>query len=164
MKLDQIAKRFRIDKPDGFKLADYDPGDTAGLTIDKGDAKDLLKEGIEKLSDLQERLYAMVMDHGHPPGRADDQYDQTYQDRIDESGLLAREHKPQKKRRYKGMHGCFRVTHNCQSAKETRQEDVTPAILLIKTDDSPQSQQHKKLTRAACETSTHHVPRKGPRH
>ncbi|MCW5694171.1 MAG: polyphosphate kinase 2 family protein [Pseudolabrys sp.] len=58
MKLDQIAKRFRIDKPDTFKLADHDPGDTAGLTIDKGDAKDLLKEGIDKLSDLQEKLYA----------------------------------------------------------------------------------------------------------
>lgn len=58
MKLDQIAKRFRIDKPETFKLAAHDPADTAGLSIDKDDAKDLLKEGIEKLSDLQEKLYA----------------------------------------------------------------------------------------------------------
>jgi len=58
MKLDQIARRFRIDKPETFKLADHDPADTAGLSVDKGDAKDLLKEGIERLSDLQEKLYA----------------------------------------------------------------------------------------------------------
>ncbi|MBS0245659.1 MAG: polyphosphate kinase 2 family protein [Proteobacteria bacterium] len=58
MKLDQIAKRFRIDKPGAFKLAAHDPADTAGLSIDKGEAKDLLKEGIERLSDLQEKLYA----------------------------------------------------------------------------------------------------------
>ena len=43
MKLDQIAKRFRIDKPEAFKLAEHDPDDTAGLSVDKGEAKDLLK-------------------------------------------------------------------------------------------------------------------------
>ena len=48
MKLDQIATRFRIDKPDKFKLADYDPGDCCGLAIDKDDAKALLKEGVER--------------------------------------------------------------------------------------------------------------------
>jgi PPK2 family polyphosphate:nucleotide phosphotransferase len=58
MKLDQIAQRFRIDKPEAFKLAEHDPDDTAGLSVDKGEAKDLLKEGIERLSDLQEKLYA----------------------------------------------------------------------------------------------------------
>jgi PPK2 family polyphosphate:nucleotide phosphotransferase len=58
MKLDQIARRFRIDKPEAFKLAAHDPADTAGLSIDKDDAKDLLKEGIERLADLQEKLYA----------------------------------------------------------------------------------------------------------
>ncbi len=58
MKLDQIATRFRIDKPDKFKLADYDPGDCCGLAIDKDDAKALLKEGVERLAELQERLYA----------------------------------------------------------------------------------------------------------
>ena len=58
MKLDKIAKRFRIDKPDKFKLADYDPGECCGLSIDKDDAKVLLKTSNERLSDLQERLYA----------------------------------------------------------------------------------------------------------
>jgi len=58
MKLDQIAKRYRIDQPDKFKLADHDPGDCCGLTIDKDDAKALLKEGVERLAELQERLYA----------------------------------------------------------------------------------------------------------
>ncbi len=58
MKLDKIAKRFRIDKPDKFKIADYDPAECFGLSIDKDDAKDLLKTSIERLSDLQERLYA----------------------------------------------------------------------------------------------------------
>jgi len=58
MKLDQIAKRFRIDAPEKFKLADHDPAECCGLTLDKDDAKDLLKEGIERLAELQERLYA----------------------------------------------------------------------------------------------------------
>ncbi len=58
MKLDQIAKRFRIDAPDKFKLADHDPADCCDLSIDKSDAKELLKEGVERLAELQERLYA----------------------------------------------------------------------------------------------------------
>ena len=58
MKLDQIAKRYRVDQPDKFKLADHDPADCCNLTIDKDDAKALLKEGVERLAELQERLYA----------------------------------------------------------------------------------------------------------
>lgn len=58
MKLDQIAKRYRIDQPGKFKLADHDPADCCGLTIDKDDAKELLQEGVERLAELQERLYA----------------------------------------------------------------------------------------------------------
>ncbi len=58
MKLDQIAKRYRIDQPGKFKLADHDPADCCGLTLDKDDAKALLKEGVERLAELQERLYA----------------------------------------------------------------------------------------------------------
>jgi len=58
MKLDQIAKRYRIDQPGKFKLADHDPADCCGLTIDKDEAKALLKEGVERLAELQERLYA----------------------------------------------------------------------------------------------------------
>jgi PPK2 family polyphosphate:nucleotide phosphotransferase len=58
MKLDSIAKRFRIDKPGKFSLSEYDPADCCGLTIDKSEAKAMLAEGIERLSGLQERLYA----------------------------------------------------------------------------------------------------------
>ena len=58
MKLYSIAKRFRIDRPEKFRLSGHDPAECYGLTADKSDAKDLLKQGIERLSDLQERLYA----------------------------------------------------------------------------------------------------------
>lgn len=58
MKLHQLAKRFRIDQPGNFRLADHDPADCCGLTMDKDDAKDLLKEGVERLAELQEKLYA----------------------------------------------------------------------------------------------------------
>jgi PPK2 family polyphosphate:nucleotide phosphotransferase len=58
MKLEPLATRFRIDKPDKFKLADHDCADTCGLDIGKKEAKDMLEEGVKRLSDLQERLYA----------------------------------------------------------------------------------------------------------
>ena len=58
MKLARIAKRFRIDRPDKFRLSGHDPAECCGLTLDKSDAKTMLAEGIERLSDLQERLYA----------------------------------------------------------------------------------------------------------
>jgi PPK2 family polyphosphate:nucleotide phosphotransferase len=58
MNLENLADRFRIDKPETFKLADIDPGDTAGLDIDKDEAKELLKDSIKRLSELQEMLYA----------------------------------------------------------------------------------------------------------
>ena len=58
MKLEHLAKRFRIDKPNKFRLSKHDPADSCGLSIDKDEAKEMLSEGIERLSDLQERLYA----------------------------------------------------------------------------------------------------------
>ncbi|MEJ2374783.1 MAG: polyphosphate kinase 2 family protein [Pseudolabrys sp.] len=58
MKLEHLAKRFRIDRAAKFRLADHDPADVCGLTIDKAEAKVMLEEGIERLSNLQERLYA----------------------------------------------------------------------------------------------------------
>jgi PPK2 family polyphosphate:nucleotide phosphotransferase len=58
MKLTKIIKRFRIDRPDKFRLADYNPADTCGLDIEKAEAKALLADGIERLSALQEKLYA----------------------------------------------------------------------------------------------------------
>ena len=58
MNLDRIARRFRIDKPKHFRLSDHDPAECCGLTVDKAEAKALLAEGIERLTDLQQRLYA----------------------------------------------------------------------------------------------------------
>jgi PPK2 family polyphosphate:nucleotide phosphotransferase len=58
MKPSKIVKRFRIDKPKKFRLADHDPADTAGLDLDKVDEKALLATGIARLEELQERLYA----------------------------------------------------------------------------------------------------------
>jgi PPK2 family polyphosphate:nucleotide phosphotransferase len=58
MKLYSIAKRFRIDSPDKFRLSGHDPAECYGLTADKKEAKAMLAEGIERLAQLQERLYA----------------------------------------------------------------------------------------------------------
>jgi PPK2 family polyphosphate:nucleotide phosphotransferase len=59
--LDRIEKYvdpFRITKSAGFKLADFDPGDTCGLRLDKGEASDLLQRGTEWLAEEQDMLYA----------------------------------------------------------------------------------------------------------
>jgi PPK2 family polyphosphate:nucleotide phosphotransferase len=53
-----IVKRFRVRKGGKFSLADYDPADTCGLDIDKEQAKAMLADGVNRLSRLQERLYA----------------------------------------------------------------------------------------------------------
>jgi PPK2 family polyphosphate:nucleotide phosphotransferase len=58
MNLKHIARRFRIDRPDKFRLAAHDPDDCCGLSVDKREAKTMLAEGIARLSELQERLYA----------------------------------------------------------------------------------------------------------
>jgi PPK2 family polyphosphate:nucleotide phosphotransferase len=54
----EIVKRFRVRKGGKFRLADFDPGDTCGLDIEKNDAKAMLADGVKRLSELQERLYA----------------------------------------------------------------------------------------------------------
>ena len=58
MTLHGMAKRFRIDNPGKFRLSACDPAECYGLTVDKDDAKSMLAEGIEQLTELQERLYA----------------------------------------------------------------------------------------------------------
>ncbi|MGI8724449.1 MAG: polyphosphate kinase 2 family protein [Methyloceanibacter sp.] len=54
----EIIERYRIRKGEKFRLDDIDPGDTAGLDIDKAEARELLEAGVKRLSGLQERLYA----------------------------------------------------------------------------------------------------------
>ncbi len=58
MKFSKLVKRYRIDKPDKFSLDDIDPADTAGLSFEAEEAKALLADGVKRLADLQERLYA----------------------------------------------------------------------------------------------------------
>ena len=58
MTLYHIAKRFRVDRPGKFRLSKHDPAECYGLTVDKHEAQIMLAEGIERLSELQQRLYA----------------------------------------------------------------------------------------------------------
>ncbi len=58
MKLENLARRFRIDKPKRFRLSDHDPADVCGLAMDKIEAKSLLDDGINRLTALQDKLYA----------------------------------------------------------------------------------------------------------
>ena len=58
MSLSKFAELYRVDDPDKFRLKDWDPGDTNHLDIEKKEAKELLAEGVDRLSELQERLYA----------------------------------------------------------------------------------------------------------
>src|SRR5205085_12334179 len=57
MKLTKIVKKFRIDKPDKFRLSDFEPADNCGIDIDKAEAKAMLANGVERLSALQEKIY-----------------------------------------------------------------------------------------------------------
>lgn len=55
----RLARRYRVDKGKGFRLKDFDPADTAGLGDEyKDEAKELLQRGVQRLADLQEKLYA----------------------------------------------------------------------------------------------------------
>ena len=59
--LDRIQKYvhpFRITKGKGFQLKDFDPGDTRGLKLDKGEAAELLQRGTAWLAEEQDMLYA----------------------------------------------------------------------------------------------------------
>jgi PPK2 family polyphosphate:nucleotide phosphotransferase len=58
MKTAPLLKHFRIDHPAKFRLADHACGETCGLDMSKSKAKAALRKDIERLSKLQERLYA----------------------------------------------------------------------------------------------------------
>ena len=67
MKLDKLIKRsrkfakpYRVTNGKKFRLEDFDPGDTAGLSEgeDKPRAKEALQMGVEALAGLQDMLYA----------------------------------------------------------------------------------------------------------
>jgi PPK2 family polyphosphate:nucleotide phosphotransferase len=52
-----FAKPFRIDDGRKFRLKDIDPGDTGGLHA-KDEAREWLRQGVQRLAELQEKLYA----------------------------------------------------------------------------------------------------------
>jgi PPK2 family polyphosphate:nucleotide phosphotransferase len=57
-RIEKYVEPFRITKGNGFKLADFDPGNTLGLRLDKGEATDLLQRGTVWLAEEQDMLYA----------------------------------------------------------------------------------------------------------
>jgi PPK2 family polyphosphate:nucleotide phosphotransferase len=58
MKIAKLIKRLRIDDPERFRLASFDPADTGGVDLDKDEAKAILAADIKRLAQLQKRLYA----------------------------------------------------------------------------------------------------------
>lgn len=57
-RIDKYLDPFRITKGKGFRIADFDPGDTRGLRLDRGEAAELLQRGTEWLAEEQDVLYA----------------------------------------------------------------------------------------------------------
>lgn len=55
----KLSRSYRVEEGRKFRLKDVDPGDTAGLKLDKDRAEEILEEkGVERLAELQDRLYA----------------------------------------------------------------------------------------------------------
>jgi PPK2 family polyphosphate:nucleotide phosphotransferase len=57
-RLEKYVEPFRITSGKGFRLKDFDPRDTRGLQVDKSEATELLKKGIEWLAQEQDLLHA----------------------------------------------------------------------------------------------------------
>lgn len=53
-----LRTKYRVENSKKFKLTDYDPADTAGLSLTKKEAKKALRKRVKRLSELQELLYA----------------------------------------------------------------------------------------------------------
>jgi PPK2 family polyphosphate:nucleotide phosphotransferase len=58
MKFAKIVKHCRIDQPEKFKLADFDPAECYGLSTDIEQVRAILAGGVARLEEMQERLYA----------------------------------------------------------------------------------------------------------
>ncbi|HVJ05125.1 MAG TPA: polyphosphate kinase 2 family protein [Candidatus Saccharimonadales bacterium] len=58
-KLDSLATRYRVDDGRKFRLSDFDPGDTAGLSKEfKDESEELLQRSTQLLAEMQDKLYA----------------------------------------------------------------------------------------------------------
>lgn len=54
----KLARRYRVASDRGWRLKEHDPADTTGLHLEKKRAGELLRAGLEQLTDLQRKLYA----------------------------------------------------------------------------------------------------------
>jgi len=54
----RLVARYRITDGTDFRLKDHDPADIASDLVDQKDSEALLKAGVQRLSELQEILYA----------------------------------------------------------------------------------------------------------
>ncbi len=57
-RMSKLIDRYIVRDGKNFRLKDIDPGDTGGFKTGKSAAEGILKEGVERLCDLQEKLYA----------------------------------------------------------------------------------------------------------
>src|SRR4029077_1488552 len=57
MKHEKLAKYYRVEDGKDFRLKDYDPADTDGWHA-KEHADEALQQGVARLAELQDRLYA----------------------------------------------------------------------------------------------------------
>lgn len=56
-KLGKLAKAFRVDRGKNFQLKNFGPADTGAISS-KEEARAALEEGVNRLQDLQDKLYA----------------------------------------------------------------------------------------------------------
>ncbi len=54
----KVLDRFRVADGEGFRLKDYATDDPMPDLVDKAQATDLLRQGVERLTALQELPYA----------------------------------------------------------------------------------------------------------
>jgi PPK2 family polyphosphate:nucleotide phosphotransferase len=54
----QTINRYRVTEGKAFRLKDHDPDDTAGLKLEKHEAREMLARGTEALALMQDKLYA----------------------------------------------------------------------------------------------------------
>jgi PPK2 family polyphosphate:nucleotide phosphotransferase len=54
----KLVERYRVEEGKGFRLKNHATDDTAGVNHSKQELADLLREGVDRLADIQDRLYA----------------------------------------------------------------------------------------------------------
>src|SRR5579864_3956376 len=52
-----ISKPYRVEDGSKFRLKDFDPGETSGVKSKKR-AEEILANGVQRLTELQDKLYA----------------------------------------------------------------------------------------------------------